>query len=110
MLARRLSNIELAQKVENERRKRERDEIERAEIIAWLFPLSFLAKQEKLFAECFKETGDWLMQHQSFQFWAEQGHQWYLQCVGEPMVGKTVLSSILTHHLRSRTKDPPLIL
>ena len=110
MLARGLSNIELTQKAENERRKRENDEIERAEIIDWLSPLSFLQKEKKLFAECFKETGDWLLQDQSFQFWAEQGHQWYLQCVGEPMVGKTVLSSILTHHLRSRTEVPALIL
>ncbi|KAL8720876.1 MAG: hypothetical protein Q9225_002321 [Loekoesia sp. 1 TL-2023] len=110
MMSDRFSTLELAQREDNERRKREQDEIERADIIAWLSPLSFLAKQEELWADCFKETGGWLLQDQRFRTWAEKGHSWYLRCVGEPMVGKTVLSSILTHHLRSKTDNPPPIL
>ncbi|KAI4116483.1 MAG: hypothetical protein LQ338_007709, partial [Usnochroma carphineum] len=102
----RVSDIALTQRENNERIMREQDEIERAEIIAWLSPLSFLAKQEELWAGCFKKTGSWLLEDHRFQFWAEQGHSWYLQCEGEPMVGKTVLSSILTHHLQSGTGNP----
>lgn len=55
-------SLELTQRKDNVRRLREQDEIERAEIIAWLSPFSFLAKQEELWAECFKETGGWLLQ------------------------------------------------
>ena len=105
----RLSIFELNQRQENERRQRDRDEDERAEIISWLSPFSFRAKEEELFKECFNETGDWLLQDQRFRFWAEEGHLWYLECIGKPMVGKTVLSSILIHYLRSRM-EAPLIL
>lgn len=110
MMNDRLSMFETAQREDVDRRKRDYDESERLEIIRWLSPLSFLAKQKELYADCFPETGDWLLQDQRFQFWAEQAHLWYLQCVGEPMIGKTVLTSILTHHLSSKGHKPPVVL
>ena len=82
---------------------------ERKHILAWLSPLSFIAKHEELFTGCFKKTGEWLWQDQRFKNWAE-GPPRYLQCVGEPGVGKTVLSCILRHHLATKSQRPPLIL
>ena len=81
---------------------------ERKHILAWLSPLSFIAKHEELFTGCFKKTGEWLWQDQRFKNWAE-GRPWYLQCMGEPGVGKTVISCILRHHL-TKSQRPPLIL
>ena len=70
------------QKEDIEKRNTENDRSERMEIIRWLSPLSFLAKERELYAECFQETGKWLLQDQVFDFWAEGDHQFYLQCIG----------------------------
>ena len=94
----RLSSFEVSQRREEERRRRRSEAKEREEIADWLAPLSFIAKRDELWANCFKETGEWLWRDQRFQAWAE-GRPWFLWCVGELGVGKTVLSSILTHHL-----------
>jgi len=96
----RMSAIEVNQRREEERGRKEAEQIERLEIADWLSPLSFIAKQDELWTNCFKEVGEWLWQDESFHAWTE-GRPWYLQCVGAPGVGKTVLSSILTHHLPS---------
>ena len=94
----RLLSFEVSQRREEERRRRRSEAEEREEIADWLAPLSFIAKRDELWANCFKDTGEWLWRDQRFQAWAE-GRPWLLQCVGELGVGKTVLSSILTHHL-----------
>ena len=111
----RLSRIELDLTEEHERRRREEEEkarekadLERQEIVTWLSPLSFIAKREQLFNECFKETGDWLWEDQRFKCWRE-GRHWHLYCIGAMGVGKTVLSSILTHRLPAGG-HPPLVL
>ena len=105
----RLLNFEVNQKREEERRRGEEEEKEREAIAAWLSPFSFIAKQDELWTMCFKETGEWLWQDQRFKAWAE-GSSWYLQCVGAPGVGKTVLSSILTRHLPSKPEQSRPIL
>ena len=103
----RIASFEETQKREEETRKRRSEEKEREEIADWLAPLSFIAKRDELWANCFKETGEWLWGDRRFQAWAE-GRPWVLQCVGELGVGKTVLSSILTHHLPSGPHQRPL--
>ena len=105
----RMSIFETNQRKEEERRKREEEESEREGIADWLSPLSFIAKQDELWANCFQETGQWLWQDQRFQAWTE-GRPWFLQCVGAQGVGKTVLSSILTHHLPSKSQRRPPVL
>lgn len=83
-------------------------ENEKKVMMAWLSPLSFIAKQEQLYGDCLKETGDWLWQDPRFQSWT-QGRRWFLYCIGDLGVGKTVLSSILAHRLPA-SSQPPLIL
>ena len=100
----RMSMFENNQRKEEERRQREDEDKEREEIADWLSPLSFIAKQDELWTNCFKETGGWLWQDRRFQVWAE-GRPWFLQCVGAQGVGKTVLSSILTHHLPNESSQ-----
>ena len=106
----RLSSFEVNQKREEERRRRRSEAKEREEIADWLAPFSFIAKRDELWANCFTETGEWLWRDRRFQAWAG-GRPWFLQCVGDLGVGKTVLSSILTHHLPSnphRRQSPVL--
>ena len=73
----RLSESEINQKREDERRRLEEATKEREEITTWLSPLNFRGKQEKLWSTCLQETGDWLWQDQRFKVWAE-GSPWYL--------------------------------
>ena len=101
----RLSMIELRQIQEEERKKRVEEELEREQIAEWLSPLSFIAKQDELWTNCFKEVGQWLWEDERFRAWTD-GRPWFLKCVGEIGVGKTVLSSILTHHLPSTSQRP----
>ncbi|KAI9709405.1 MAG: hypothetical protein M1812_007682 [Candelaria pacifica] len=105
----RFANLEKNQILEQEERKRKDAEIEREEIVKWLSPLTFIAKQEELYTLSFKETGDLLWQDPRFSRWAK-GSPWHLQCLGTPGLGKTVLSSILTHHLPLGSQQRPLIL
>ena len=105
----RMSVFEANQRDQEERRIREEEEREREDVAAWLSPLSFIAKQDELWTNCFRNTGDWLWHDQRFQVWAE-GTPWFLRCVGAPGVGKTVLSSILAHHLPKRNLLQPPIL
>ena len=105
----RMSMFEANQKREEDKRKREEEESEREGIAEWLSPLSFIAKQDELWTSCFQETGEWLWRDQRFQVWTE-GRPWFLQCVGAQGVGKTVLSSILTHHLPRTSQRPPPVL
>lgn len=108
-LGNRFSMFEENQRTEQEKKERKEADIERKEIVAWLSPLSFIAKQEELFTECFKETSDWLWQDQRFRTWP-RGRPWSLKCCGKPGVGKTVLSSPFTYHLSTKFHQSPLIL
>ena len=106
-LGNRMTIFEQNQKREEERRLRVELQIEREEIADWLSPLSFIAKQDELWTNCYQEVGGWLWQDERFNAWTE-GRPWFLQCVGEPGVGKTVLSSILAHHLPDEPQDRSL--
>ena len=91
------------EKHEEERRK-EAEEAEREEISNWLSPFSFIAKQDELLTRSFTQVGEFLWSDQCFQAWAE-GRSWFLWCIGDLGVGKTVLSSILAHRLTQTTSQ-----
>lgn len=74
----RLSESEMNQKREDERRRLEEASKEREEITNWLSPLNFRGKQEILWSTCLQETGDWLWQDPRFKVWAK-GSPWYLR-------------------------------
>ena len=97
---------------DEENRRKEKEEAQREEITNWLSPFSFIAKQDELLDKSFTDVGEFLWSDQRFQAWAE-GRPWYLWGVGVLGVGKTVLSSILAHHLAQQSSPgsfPPLIL
>ena len=107
-----MSALEKRQNEEEEKRRKEKEEAEREEITNWLSPFSFIAKQDELLDKSFTDVGEFLWSDQRFQAWAE-GRPWSLWGVGDLGVGKTVLSSILAHHLAQQSSPgsfPPLIL
>ena len=76
----RLSESEMNQRREAERRRLKEASKEREEITNWLSPLNFRGKQEKLWSTCLQETGDWLWQDHRFKVWAEGSPvPWYLK-------------------------------
>ena len=96
----RLAKVEEYQKMQHDRKQQKDELLLRRQLLDWLSPLSFIAKREDIYKECFKETGDWLWNDEVFLNWIE-GRHWRLNCIGRPMVGKTVLSSMINRHLQS---------
>ena len=108
-----MTAFEKHQNEEEEKRRQEKEEAEREEITNWLSPFSFIAKQDELLDKSFTDVGEFLWSDQRFQAWAEGRRPWYLWGVGDLGVGKTVLASILAHHLALQSSPgsiPPLIL
>ncbi len=107
-----LNDRMVAMEKQEEKRRKEAEEAEREEITNWLSPFSFIAKQDELLTRSFTQVGEFLWSNQCFQAWAE-GRPWFLWCIGDLGVGKTVLSSILADRLtqaRSQGAPAPLIL
>ncbi|KAJ7465171.1 hypothetical protein FB451DRAFT_1041519 [Mycena latifolia] len=73
---------------------------ERAEIIEWFSPLNFFLRQADILNTRQPRTGEWLLEDQLFKKWkSSMGNA--LWCRGMPGAGKTVLVSIVVHHLRA---------
>ncbi|KAJ7444224.1 ankyrin repeat domain-containing protein [Mycena latifolia] len=75
-------------------------------ILDWMSPLNFLQRQADVFGALQSGTGEWLLGNAVFQEW-ESGSGKVLFCHGIPGAGKTVLVSLVVHHLetRARTTD-----
>lgn len=61
-------------------------EAEMNRIEAWLSPLTDLARQDKLFEDCFA-VGQWFLKEQAFKCWTG-GRPWQLRCYGDAGSGK----------------------
>lgn len=62
-----VSSLQIDSQETKESRLRKDEENEKTVMMAWLSPLSFIAKQKQLYGGCLKETGDWLWQDPRFQ-------------------------------------------
>jgi ankyrin repeat domain-containing protein 50 len=74
------------------------DETQMKEMIEWLSPLNFVAKQHLLFKEHHEGTCKWFLDCDDFREWRE-GENAMLFCPGIPGAGKTFLSSIVINEL-----------
>ncbi|KAJ7135735.1 ankyrin repeat-containing domain protein [Mycena epipterygia] len=74
---------------------------ERDKLIEWLSPLNFFPRQAEIFSNRQPGTGEWLLEDDDFKLWKASlgGTIW---CRGIPGAGKTVLASIVVHHLRTQ--------
>ena len=68
------------------------------DVLDWLSPLKFWAKQIDVFEKRHPETGTWLLQHDTFKHWLS-GTRKRIFCPGIPGAGKTVLASVIVDHL-----------
>ncbi|KAJ7147915.1 hypothetical protein C8R43DRAFT_889394, partial [Mycena crocata] len=74
-------------------------------IIEWWSPINFSTRQEDIFNARESGTGEWFLQSNPFMAWI-LGLGTRLWCPGMPGAGKTVMSSIVVHHLRETLKLP----
>ena len=76
-----------------------RDQRERQDLLEWLSPLNFPAKQSAIFNRRQEGTGQWLFESPEFKEWMGKAGQTLL-CRGIPGAGKTMLASIAVDHLQ----------
>ena len=75
------------------------NEAERKEILTWLSPVTYEAKQRQLFERHQRGTGEWLTSHEVFTSWKDtRGSK--LWCSGIPGAGKTSMASLVVNTLR----------
>ncbi|KAF8207252.1 hypothetical protein K438DRAFT_1501581, partial [Mycena galopus ATCC 62051] len=74
------------------------------QIMQWITPLNFFVRQQSIFEIHQAGTGEWLLADTlafklSFRDWRSNSGK-VLWCRGIPGAGKTVLASMVVHHLR----------
>jgi Cdc6-like AAA superfamily ATPase len=76
------------------------------EALDWITPLHFERQQNDSINQRQEGTGLWLLQSDEFTQWLKQPQQ-TLFCPGIPGSGKTVMTSIVVEHLRTKFQDNP---
>ncbi|KAJ7444177.1 ankyrin repeat domain-containing protein [Mycena latifolia] len=79
------------------------DAEKRQKILDWMSPLNFLQRQADVYGTLQPGTGEWLLGEAQFQDW-ESGPGKVLFCHGIPGAGKTVLASLVVHHLETHAQ------
>lgn len=112
------SNYALTQEIHRDGKamKATMDETRLKEMIDWLSPLNFVAKQNLLFKEMHEGTCKWFLGCEDFRGWKESDNA-MLFCPGIPGAGKTLLSSIVVNELdklrlseKSGVKDAAILM
>ncbi|KAF8135843.1 hypothetical protein K438DRAFT_1640059, partial [Mycena galopus ATCC 62051] len=75
-------------------------ERDRDAVIEWYSPLIFSLRQEDIFSAYQPGTGEWFLRNEIFEEW-KSGRGRVLWCHGMPGAGKTVLCSLVVHHLQT---------
>lgn len=92
-----LGKLEGVSNTLNELRSHQRDQEHQA-IIDWLTPVNYASQQNNFISRRQEGTGEWLLQSNKFQQWLKQSKQ-TIFCPGMPGAGKTMITSIVIHHL-----------
>lgn len=71
----------------------------KSKVMEWLSSDNFWGKQDNLFERALPSSGTWILENSLFKTWCESGNR-LLWCSGAPGTGKTILSSIIIHHLK----------
>ncbi len=74
------------------------------DILHWISPTDYDVQQADVLARCTEKTGRWFFESPEFAAWVD-GSARTLFCPGIPGAGKTFLTAILVHHLRSTLAD-----
>lgn len=73
----------------------------RHEPLQWISNLDFRPKHTVNLILRSPNTGIWLLEDENFQVWLNREGSSGIWCPGIPGAGKTVLSSMIVHHLQS---------
>ncbi|KAE8361128.1 hypothetical protein BDV27DRAFT_148101 [Aspergillus caelatus] len=87
--------------------KKLRDTMEstyRQKVLEWLSPFDYENRQGDAFSQHQKGTGTWFIESETFQKWVQDPKQTLL-CQGIPRAGKTIMASIVVHHLHEVFRD-----
>ncbi|KAK0216580.1 hypothetical protein EDD85DRAFT_436907 [Armillaria nabsnona] len=80
-------------------------------VIAWLTDLNFKSVQAEKLSQRVGDTGRWFLESEQFQMWVDgSATSSCLWCSGGPGVGKTVMASIIIHHLQMLNQEKALVL
>ncbi|KAJ7484887.1 ankyrin repeat-containing domain protein [Mycena galericulata] len=72
---------------------------QRETLIEWWSPINFFTRQQDIFSTQQLGTGEWFLGSDQFKAWI-LGLGTRLWCPGMPGAGKTVIASIVVHHIR----------
>ncbi|KAI9843643.1 MAG: hypothetical protein M1837_006225 [Sclerophora amabilis] len=98
-VSQKLAQVQIGQNIQERRHQDEESQT----ALAWLSPLNFLAQQSDIIDRRQDGTGQWLLESEEFKGWLD-GTRQTLFCPGIPGAGKTVLASIVIHHLSSNMR------
>ncbi|KAE8422520.1 hypothetical protein BDV36DRAFT_310885 [Aspergillus pseudocaelatus] len=76
----------------------------RQKVLEWLSPFDYENRQGDAFSQRQKGTGTWFIESEPFQKWVQDPKQTLL-CQGIPRAGKTIMASIVVHHLHEVFRD-----
>ena len=77
-------------------------------IVDWLTPIDYAPQQSDFVARRQEGTGQWLLDSKEFNEWLDQSKQ-TLFCPGIPGAGKTIITSIVVHHLHTKFGGDPTV-
>src|SRR3984885_1842 len=77
-------------------------------IVDWLTPIDYAPQQSDFVARRREGTGQWLLDSKEFNEWLDQSKQ-TLFCPGIPGAGKTIITSIVVHHLHTQFRSDPTV-
>lgn len=93
-------------------RERRQDNRERREehqaILEWLTLVDYAPQQSDFISRRQEGTGQWLLDSKEFNEWLGQSKQ-TLFCPGIPGAGKTIITSIVVHHLHNKFRNDPTV-
>ncbi|KAJ7117097.1 hypothetical protein C8R44DRAFT_708389 [Mycena epipterygia] len=87
-----------------QRQQQQIDDAKRERILEWMSPLNSFQRQADILSKWLPGTGGWLLASPEFRNW-ESGSGTTLWCCGMPGAGKTVLVSLVVHHLESQSRN-----
>ncbi|KAJ7895436.1 hypothetical protein B0H13DRAFT_2665097 [Mycena leptocephala] len=85
-----------------------RNDEQRDTLINWFSPINFFTRQQDIHDTQEPGTGEWFLANESVKAWI-LGLGTTLWCPGIPGAGKTVLASMVVHHLRKTLNLPGTI-
>lgn len=80
----------------------ERTRVRNRRVAEWFSGADYASQQRDFFSTRQDGTGEWLLDSDEFQQWKSKSKE-ALLCTGKAGAGKTIMSSMVIHHLQNDT-------